>query len=234
MPHDPQRPARWTPQPSVLCVLDAAPRLSLPVLFFRFCASFVSRSGPVGRCLARVPGSMSLLGSTVFSEHCPRRRRPRKSQSYAGFFSPLLHLVRDPVGAIGTAVARLGDVPASALHADHERQLLYLCMSNVRAASDLQMEDVLTERLGRVVRRMESRRHPARRAREQRCVENRRRIRRVRRRSGRGAARAAGRGPSQRRLQQDAVPDAHLADAGPRWHGRACGCTSTPTSAPRR
>jgi len=61
-------------------------------------------------------------------------RRLRKSQSHAGFLSPLVHLVRNPVGLIGDVLWSLQEEPARVsenVEVDNRRQILYLRMKEV-------------------------------------------------------------------------------------------------------
>lgn len=58
----------------------------------------------------------------------------RKSQSHAGFLRPIVRLVRDPIGTIGSAVGNFseGTVETAASQAELDRkQVLYLRMQNV-------------------------------------------------------------------------------------------------------
>jgi hypothetical protein len=58
----------------------------------------------------------------------------RKSKSHAGFLSPLIHLVRDPVGTIGGVIFEDGPLGIAVGDAEAEegrRQVLYLRMRNV-------------------------------------------------------------------------------------------------------
>ncbi|KAF2000278.1 patatin-domain-containing protein, partial [Amniculicola lignicola CBS 123094] len=81
-----------------------------------------------------LPGSAGLrIGGGLPEKDGQRRQRTSKSHG-GGFLAPLIHLVRDPVGAIGSAVGsyELADAAHAAPEAatDH-KQVLYLRMRNV-------------------------------------------------------------------------------------------------------
>lgn len=86
---------------------------------------------------------MSLLSDTVFAGGSTRlhtgggqRNAPRtvrKARSHAGFLSPLVQLVRDPVASLSGAVGNCRNVPdaaAPAVHVDR-KPILYLRMKDV-------------------------------------------------------------------------------------------------------
>jgi TAG lipase/steryl ester hydrolase/phospholipase A2/LPA acyltransferase len=83
----------------------------------------------------------------------------RKNQSHGGLFTPLIQLVRDPVGTIGGAVGSLSTVSEIDIPDDpaiDRRQVLYLRMRNVSALT-LPTILKLTSGSGQVIRRMEVR-----------------------------------------------------------------------------
>lgn len=83
----------------------------------------------------------------------------RKNQSHGGLFTPLMQLVRDPVGTLGGAVGSLSTVSEIDIPDDpaiDRRQVLYLRMRNVRALT-LRTRFKLTSDSGQVLRRMEVR-----------------------------------------------------------------------------
>jgi TAG lipase/steryl ester hydrolase/phospholipase A2/LPA acyltransferase len=85
------------------------------------------------------------------------RRTLRKDQSHGGLFTPLIQLVRDPVGTIGGAVGSLSTVSEIDLpdeSAIDRRQVLYLRMRNV-SALPLCTIFKLTSKSGQVISRME-------------------------------------------------------------------------------
>lgn len=81
-----------------------------------------------------LPGTTRLYSSGG-ADLKDNQRRLRKSQSHSGFFTPLIHLVRDPVGTIGSAVGTFQDAsePAAPIGPDDDsrKQILYLRMRNV-------------------------------------------------------------------------------------------------------
>lgn len=85
---------------------------------------------------------MSLLSDTVFAGASSRlhigasqnttHKVVRKSKSHGGFLTPLVQLVRDPVGTLGTTISNYNvpDKEATAFDASR-RQILYLRMKDV-------------------------------------------------------------------------------------------------------
>lgn len=69
------------------------------------------------------------------------KKRLRNSRSHASFLSPLVQLLRDPVGTIGTAVANVSLESNSALSQSEEahKQVVYLRMRNVSSSHPSQI-----------------------------------------------------------------------------------------------
>ena len=87
------------------------------------------------------------------------RRTLKNNQSHGGLFTPLIQLVRDPVGTIGGAVGSLSTVSEIDIPDDpaiDRRQVLYLRMRNVSALT-LRAMFKLTSGSVQVIRRMEVR-----------------------------------------------------------------------------
>lgn len=85
----------------------------------------------------------------------------RKSRSHAGFLTPLVQLVKDPVASLTGVVGHCRNVPDGAVNPVHfdRRPILYLRMKDVGFSDWLSGFHMLTRaNLGRVLRRMESRR----------------------------------------------------------------------------
>jgi TAG lipase/steryl ester hydrolase/phospholipase A2/LPA acyltransferase len=89
------------------------------------------------------------------------RRTLRKSQSHGGLLTPLVQLIRDPIGTIGGAVdtfSTVSEIDISNGPVIDRRQVLYLRMRNVSAIT-LHAMFKLTSDSGRVIRGMEVRRN---------------------------------------------------------------------------
>ncbi|ORY19809.1 acyl transferase/acyl hydrolase/lysophospholipase, partial [Clohesyomyces aquaticus] len=80
-----------------------------------------------------LPGGARLHLGGAGAEGKHGQRTLRKSQSHGGFLSPLVHLVRDPVGTLSTVVGSLNHVSENSAGLEAEpdyRQVLYLRMRN--------------------------------------------------------------------------------------------------------